>query len=254
MDNKNSGKIIKHQQIYDDLCRDILGGVYKPGQNLPTEKELANHFKASRPTIAKAMRELQHKGLIVRRQGHGTFVRQSSTVQRNSIGLLVHWQIRPENYRPDNSSTIFGIMIPEILRVASRFNYSLLLNDIPEDIVDPIERARNICKKLIDANVGGVFFTPLELEDGADSTNEKRLKVVLKEAKGQGQGNKSGEQYFAYVKKHAPELDIPAIKQQLTRVRFFQHTDNFEKCAFSRPIRADDNMRTVTINIKLIDT
>ena len=181
MDNKNSGKIIKHQQIYDDLCRDILGGVYKPGQHLPTEKELANHFKASRPTIAKAMRELQHKGLIVRRQGHGTFVRQSSTVQRNSIGLLVHWQIRPENYRPDNSSTIFGIMIPEILRVASRFNYSLLLNDIPEDIVDPIERARNICKKLIDANVGGVFFTPLELEDGADSTNEE-IAATLHEA------------------------------------------------------------------------
>jgi DNA-binding LacI/PurR family transcriptional regulator len=72
-------------------------------------------------------------------------------------------------------------MIPEILRVASRFNYSLLLNDIPEDIVDPIERARNICKKLIDANVGGVFFTPLELEDGADSTNEE-IAATLHEA------------------------------------------------------------------------
>jgi GntR family transcriptional regulator of arabinose operon len=173
LDNKKYGKVIKHQQIYDDLCRDILSGVYKPGQNLPTEKELAKHFKASRPTIAKAMRELQHKGLIVRRQGQGTFVQQAKTVQKKTLGLLVHWQIWPQSHQVKQMTTIFGLMIPEMLRVASQFNYSLLLNDIPEDIVDPVERARSICQKLVDANVGGVFFTPLELEDDADSTNEE---------------------------------------------------------------------------------
>ena len=83
MDKIISGKVIKHQYIYDVLCRDILNGVYKPGQVLPTEKELAGHFKASRPTIARAMRELQHEVLIIRRQGQGTFVRQSTTIQKN---------------------------------------------------------------------------------------------------------------------------------------------------------------------------
>lgn len=173
MANIQSRKVIKHQQIYDILCHDILKGVYKPGQSLPTEKELAKNFKASRPTIAKAMRELQHKGLIVRRQGQGTFVQQTSTVQKNSLGLLVHWQIWPQSYQLKQMTTIFGLMIPEMLRVASQFNHSLLLNDIPEDIMDPVKRARSICQKLVDAHVGGVFFTPLELEDGADSTNEE---------------------------------------------------------------------------------
>ena len=168
-----SDKIIKHQQIYDVLCHDILKGVYKPGQALPTEKELAEHFKASRPTIARAMRELQHEGLIIRRQGQGTFVRQAPVVQKKSLGLLVHWQIWPERQQVDHSGTIFGIMIPEMLRVASQFNYSLLLNDIPEDIVDPIERAQKICKRLVESQVGGVFFTPLELTKDSDSINEE---------------------------------------------------------------------------------
>ena len=140
---------------------------------MPTEKELAERFETSRPTVARAMRELQHEGLIVRRQGQGTFVRQIQTIKKNSLGLLVHWQIWPENLRPDNSSTIFGIMIPEILRVASQFNYSLLLNDIPEGVVDPVERAKNICKRLVDSQVSGVFFTPLELIDNSDSINEE---------------------------------------------------------------------------------
>lgn len=174
------GKVIKHQQIYDMLCHDILKGVYKPGQNLPTEKELAEHFKASRPTIAKAMRELQHKGLIVRRQGKGTFVQQTPVAHNKSLGLLVHWQIWPES-QLKQMTTIFGLMIPEMLRVASQFNYSLLLNDIPEEIVDPIERARSICRRLLDTHVAGVFFTPLELADNADVTNDE-IATLLEEA------------------------------------------------------------------------
>lgn len=171
MDTVRSDKVIKHQKIYDVLCRDILTGVYKPGQSLPTEKELAEHFKASRPTIAKAMRELQLKGLIVRRQGQGTFVKQVPGTKKNSLGLLVHWQIWPQSHQVKHMTTIFGLMIPEMLRFASQYNYSLLLNDIPEDVVDPVERAQNICQNLIAADVGGVFFTPLELENSNDSIN-----------------------------------------------------------------------------------
>lgn len=181
MGNIRNGKIIKHQQIYDILCQDILKGVYKPGENLPTEKELSEHFNASRPTIARAMRELQHEGLIVRRQGQGTFVKQAPVVQNKSLGLLVHWQIWPENFQPDHSSTIFGIMVPEILRVSSQYNYSLLLNDIPEGIVDPVERAKSICQNLVESQVGGVFFTPLELTENADSINEE-IASMLDEA------------------------------------------------------------------------
>ena len=130
MSQDNLGKPIKYKLIYDKLCNDIVKGIYKPGDKLPTENELANIFKTSRPTIGRAMRDLQQKGLIVRRQGQGTFVKQSTKPSNQTLGLLIHWQIRPIQ---TTNSTIFGIMVPELLKYASQSGYSLLLNDIPAD-------------------------------------------------------------------------------------------------------------------------
>jgi DNA-binding LacI/PurR family transcriptional regulator len=161
MSNENFERPIKHKLIYDKLCNDIIKGIYKPGEKLPTENELAETFKTSRPTIGRAMRDLQQKGLIARRQGQGTFVTQSSKPSNQTLGLLIHWQIRPVQ---TTSSTIFGIMVPELLKYASQSGYSLLLNDIPiENHSDYVERAQAICKRLLNSHVAGVFFTPLEL-------------------------------------------------------------------------------------------
>ncbi|MBM4103772.1 MAG: GntR family transcriptional regulator [Planctomycetes bacterium] len=161
MGRRSSEKTIKHKLIYDKLCSDIVKGIYKPGERLPTENELAKTFNTSRPTIGRAMRDLQQKNLITRRQGQGTFVKQSTKHSNRTLGLLVHWQIRPVQ---TTSSTIFGIMVPELLKNASQFGYSLLLNDIPVgDDSDYVEAAETICKHLLSSSVAGVFFTPLEL-------------------------------------------------------------------------------------------
>ncbi len=163
MDSKQPERSIKHKAIYDKICSDILKGVYKPGQKLPTENELAEFFKTSRPTISRAMRDIQEKGLIVRHQGQGTFVKQASVHEHKTFGILVHWQIRPHT---DTMTTIFGVMVPEILKVASQHGYSLLLNDIPEyKDTDYIEYSKRIAQRLIDSHVAGVFFTPLEVSD-----------------------------------------------------------------------------------------
>jgi LacI family transcriptional regulator len=161
MKHKMAKKPIKHKEIYDKLCSDIIKGVYKAGEKLPTENELAHIFQTSRPTIGRAMRDLQQKGLITRRQGQGTFVKPAAKGGNRPLGLLIHWQIRPVQ---SINSTIFGIMVPELLKYASQSGYSLLLNDIPVgDDSDYIERAQAICRHLVNSNVAGVFFTPLEL-------------------------------------------------------------------------------------------
>ena len=161
MQKNDLGNQIKHKLIYNKLCDDILKGVYKPGEKLPTENELAQLFDTSRPTIGRAMRDLQQKGLITRRQGLGTFVLQTEKPSKNTLGLLIHWQIRP--IQKANSS-IFGVMIPELLENASQSGYSLLLNDIPESKdLDYAKRAQAVCTHLLSAHVAGAFFTPLEL-------------------------------------------------------------------------------------------
>lgn len=52
----------------------IQDGKYQPGEQLPSEKELAAQLGISRPTLREALLNLEQDGLVVRRHGVGTFV------------------------------------------------------------------------------------------------------------------------------------------------------------------------------------
>lgn len=52
----------------------ILSGVLRPGERLPSERDLAERLKVSRPTLREALQELDRKGVVSSRHGGGTFV------------------------------------------------------------------------------------------------------------------------------------------------------------------------------------
>jgi len=52
----------------------IMEGALRPGQRLPPERELAQQFEVSRPSLREALQKLAAKGLLVSRQGGGTYV------------------------------------------------------------------------------------------------------------------------------------------------------------------------------------
>lgn len=52
----------------------IVSGTWSPGEKLPAERELANQFQVSRPSLREAIQKLEAKGLVNRRQGGGTYV------------------------------------------------------------------------------------------------------------------------------------------------------------------------------------
>jgi GntR family transcriptional repressor for pyruvate dehydrogenase complex len=64
------------EEVVEQLKRSILQGIYKPGDRLPPERELAEQFQVSRVAIREALRVLQKSGFIVTRPGAqgGTFV------------------------------------------------------------------------------------------------------------------------------------------------------------------------------------
>jgi GntR family transcriptional regulator len=66
----------KYRQIADDLREQINAGTLRPGDQLPTEPQLATAYGASRSTIRLAVGMLTTNGLVETRQGMGTFVRQ----------------------------------------------------------------------------------------------------------------------------------------------------------------------------------
>jgi DNA-binding GntR family transcriptional regulator len=61
-------------QLMQRIRNDISEGVYPAGGRIPSEQELCETYSVSRVTVRKAILDLVHEGLLVRRQGKGTFV------------------------------------------------------------------------------------------------------------------------------------------------------------------------------------
>ena len=61
-------------QLMEEVEKSIRSGEYKPGDRLMTEAEMAKKYGVSLITVRKAIGSLTEKGLVVRKQGKGTFV------------------------------------------------------------------------------------------------------------------------------------------------------------------------------------
>ena len=65
--------------ITEELESMIIDGRLLAGQKLPPERELAEKFAVSRPSLREAIQKLEAKGLVYRKQGGGTFVKRRLT-------------------------------------------------------------------------------------------------------------------------------------------------------------------------------
>jgi DNA-binding FadR family transcriptional regulator len=61
-------------QVFEQLRDLIFRGQLRSGAKLLPERELALALRVSRPTLREAINKLVHLGLVVHRQGQGTFV------------------------------------------------------------------------------------------------------------------------------------------------------------------------------------
>jgi GntR family transcriptional regulator, phosphonate transport system regulatory protein len=64
------------QSIADALSQEIHDKVFAPGDQLPTEAQLAQRFAVNRHTVRRAVASLQDQGMIRIEQGRGTFVQE----------------------------------------------------------------------------------------------------------------------------------------------------------------------------------
>ncbi|MFC5080859.1 HTH-type transcriptional regulator GmuR [Vibrio thalassae] len=68
--------MVKYQGIYSEIKTRILSGEYSSEEKLPDGRSLAAEFECSEITIKKAMDFLVKEGLVVRKRGAGSFVKQ----------------------------------------------------------------------------------------------------------------------------------------------------------------------------------
>jgi DNA-binding FadR family transcriptional regulator len=69
-----------YQQIARAIAAAIADGRYGPGDRLPSERELAEEFGVSRPTVRDAMIALEFQGLVESRQGSAVYVTAAAPV------------------------------------------------------------------------------------------------------------------------------------------------------------------------------
>lgn len=75
---QNSGTPI-YQQIADQFRTEILAGRIKPGEYLPSIRELARELKISVITTMKAYEQLEAEGMVTAVQGKGFYVNEQNT-------------------------------------------------------------------------------------------------------------------------------------------------------------------------------
>jgi GntR family hexuronate regulon transcriptional repressor len=73
-----------YQQIARRIAASIEDGRYAPGDRLPSERELADDFRVSRPTIRDAMIALEFQGLVEARQGSGVYVKAAPQIAEDA--------------------------------------------------------------------------------------------------------------------------------------------------------------------------
>ena len=164
-------ELSKHERIRQTLTDAIAGGQYEPGQRLPSESELVKTFGASRPTVNRALRDLQLSGVIERRAGSGSYVRADAAARGYTFGLLI-----PELGRTE----IFEPICRGMAEAQHGSHHVLLWGSSLGDVANVEEQASHACRQLVAKKVSGVFFAPLELTRGKDIINRRIADVFGK--------------------------------------------------------------------------
>ncbi len=63
-----------YQQIVEWVENALMTGAMKPGEKLPSERDLSRYFAVNRSTIVRAMEILHDRNIIIRRVGSGTYI------------------------------------------------------------------------------------------------------------------------------------------------------------------------------------
>lgn len=181
--NKQSGFPI-YQQIIQSVLLSIKNGTLKPGDKLPTEKELCVEYDIARGTVRKAYDKLQKDRIITITQGKGTFIQQpessltsmdiidkyldqllSLSFSLDDIALFISDKLKARGQTQESFSFYIIDNCPEILTSLSlsleKFPFSkkqllihdIIENDFPEihsaDFILTLSRNVNSLEKLL---------------------------------------------------------------------------------------------------------
>ena len=124
-----------YQNVYDEIVSRIVNGELGPGAMLPSEKDLGAEFGVSQGTARKALSQLENKGIVLRRQGLGTFV----TMTTPETALFHFFRLR----RRDGSQVVPEMASEALKRRRANVQDKEVLTECGEDVYE-IQRTRTV--------------------------------------------------------------------------------------------------------------
>lgn len=127
-----------YSQIVSIVKRNISAGILAPGDLLPSEAELCRTFDISRSTVRQAIGTLESEGLVVRKQGRGTFVAEPKVRRRTENVYSFTSEISSMGLTPSSTLIEFDVITPtpDIIKVLELSG--------PESQVYRFTRIRNV--------------------------------------------------------------------------------------------------------------
>ncbi len=117
-----------YEQIVEQVRSRIDSGALRPGDQLPTVRQLALELRVNFNTIARAYRILDEAGLISTQQGRGTYILEPDTPESQS---------RLRRARLDD-------LIDQFLSDASRHGY--VLDEIATEVNFQLQKRKSVDK------------------------------------------------------------------------------------------------------------
>ena len=128
-----------HEQVADHIEVMIAEKQLKEGEQLPSERDLANMFGVNRGSIRQAISLLQHRGLVQSRLGSGTYI---TRVPGNVLGQSIERYVALGNCSHEDLLDMREIHEPGIAALAARRASGEDLARL-RDLVELIEAANN---------------------------------------------------------------------------------------------------------------
>lgn len=213
-----------YEQIAEQIEQLILNGELRSGDRLPTERELAEQFQASRTAVREAMKTLAQKGLVDMRPGRGTIVIDgTSKAMRHSLGLMMKVGQAGSS---TNLVEVREILEPEIAALAAMrageeditaMRESVLVMDASLDNADAYISADNNFHQALAKGTQNVLI--LALVDSIVYLLSEQRKQIFSVKGGPERGQIHHKRILEAVMNHDPEVARTAMYAHLRQVR-----------------------------------
>ena len=93
MDNNFNDKLPIYIQIIYKIKKDIISSNIKPGEKLPSVRELSSKLKVNPNTISRVYQEIEREGITFTQRGTGTFIKEDTamidSIKKEMAGELI---------------------------------------------------------------------------------------------------------------------------------------------------------------------